>query len=301
MIEITKRLSFIALFASGNRRPILEIDTYDMICYHIVSYRQSEIGAMEEKILDAAQALFAEQGSAFTIDDLEARTQLSRATIYRRTGGKAKLLQRLARELGEEITQPDMRQKILQAARRVFGRVGLIGATMEEIARDATVGVATVYRHFGDKESLVQAFIREQTPQATVRALTFHPTDDVSRDLNRIVGETLQFFFEQRDIIRLVFMGYEREHQYLNRLRSGSDTALGSLTAYFRSQQQAGRLRTERKADELALALIGMVMAFAVIGPLHYATTVDNYEQSADLIVDLFLNDLKSHQKGQPQ
>jgi AcrR family transcriptional regulator len=46
------------------------------------------------------------------------------------------------------------RQRILSAAAEVFGERGL-DATLDDIARRAGVGVATVYRRFPDKESLV--------------------------------------------------------------------------------------------------------------------------------------------------
>jgi AcrR family transcriptional regulator len=48
------------------------------------------------------------------------------------------------------------REKVLAASRRQFARCGL-EAQVDEIARDAGVGVGTVYRHFPTKEDLLQA------------------------------------------------------------------------------------------------------------------------------------------------
>jgi AcrR family transcriptional regulator len=48
------------------------------------------------------------------------------------------------------------REKVLTASRRQFARCGL-EAQIDEIARDAGVGVGTVYRHFPTKEDLLQA------------------------------------------------------------------------------------------------------------------------------------------------
>ena len=48
------------------------------------------------------------------------------------------------------------REKVLAAARRQFADHGL-DAQIDEIARDAGVGVGTVYRHFPNKEDLLQA------------------------------------------------------------------------------------------------------------------------------------------------
>lgn len=51
------------------------------------------------------------------------------------------------------------REKILDAALSLFIEFGLRRNTMEDVANRAGVGRATVYRRFGDKDSLIQAVI----------------------------------------------------------------------------------------------------------------------------------------------
>jgi AcrR family transcriptional regulator len=53
------------------------------------------------------------------------------------------------------------RQKILTAAADVFTERGL-QATLDDVARQAGVGVGTVYRRFPDKEALVEALFTER-------------------------------------------------------------------------------------------------------------------------------------------
>lgn len=253
---------------------------------------------LDRSIVEAAQLLLSEVGEGFTMEQLESKTAVSRATIYRRVGNKAELLARLARERGESFEKSDMKLSILSAARRVFSCEGLAAATMEQVAAEAGVGVATVYRHFGDKEGLVQAFIDKMTPRTAVRELVMHPSDDVRADLEKIVDATLKFFHENRDVLRLVFMGSETERRYLDGLRARSDSSLSRLTDYFAAQHQAGRLAATATAEELALGLIGIMVAFAVFGPLHYGTTFRYDQQSVELIVDMFLTDLRTEKRG---
>jgi AcrR family transcriptional regulator len=52
------------------------------------------------------------------------------------------------------------RQRILEAARVVFAERGL-GATLDEIAHAAGVGVGTVYRRYPDKEELIDALFEQ--------------------------------------------------------------------------------------------------------------------------------------------
>jgi AcrR family transcriptional regulator len=53
------------------------------------------------------------------------------------------------------------RQRILLAAAEVFTERGL-GATLDDVAHHAGVGVGTVYRRFPDKEALVEALFTER-------------------------------------------------------------------------------------------------------------------------------------------
>ncbi|QXN88774.1 TetR/AcrR family transcriptional regulator [Nocardia iowensis] len=55
----------------------------------------------------------------------------------------------------------DNRERILEAARTVFGSAGL-DVPMREIARSAEVGPATLYRHFPTKEMLVAEAFTDQ-------------------------------------------------------------------------------------------------------------------------------------------
>lgn len=53
------------------------------------------------------------------------------------------------------------REAVLETARRVFAADG-VGAPIDEIARRAGVGAATIYRHFPSKEALFEAVILER-------------------------------------------------------------------------------------------------------------------------------------------
>lgn len=53
------------------------------------------------------------------------------------------------------------RERILQSARAVFARSGP-DAQIDDVAREAGVGVGTVYRHFPNKEALLVELMREK-------------------------------------------------------------------------------------------------------------------------------------------
>lgn len=68
------------------------------------------------------------------------------------------------------------RQRILDAARVVFADRGLSGSH-DDIAREAGVGVGTVYRRFPDKEQLIDALFEARIEEIAdvARAATDHP------------------------------------------------------------------------------------------------------------------------------
>jgi AcrR family transcriptional regulator len=68
------------------------------------------------------------------------------------------------------------RQRILDAARVVFAERGL-GGSHDDIAREAGVGVGTVYRRFPDKEQLIDALFEARIEEIAdvARAAVDHP------------------------------------------------------------------------------------------------------------------------------
>jgi AcrR family transcriptional regulator len=73
----------------------------------------------------------------------------------------------MAQQAGEHRVRPlrrdaeRNRQRILRAASEVFTTRGL-HATLDDVARQAGVGVGTVYRRFPDKEALVDALFEDK-------------------------------------------------------------------------------------------------------------------------------------------
>jgi AcrR family transcriptional regulator len=69
------------------------------------------------------------------------------------------------------------RARVLAAAEEIFTTVGP-GASTEEIARLAGVGVGTVFRHFPTKEALLEAVYVERFRQLTAEAAALASHDD---------------------------------------------------------------------------------------------------------------------------
>ena len=244
-----------------------------------------------EAILRAAADLAREQGDAFTMEQLERRTGLSRATLYRRVGSKRAVLERLAAK-GEAPTpeRQGARARILAAARRVVAARGVGGATMERVAEEAGVGVATVYRHFGGREKLLAAFANATEGRARVRHTIERADGDLRTDLTAVARVALALFIDNRDLMRILIGGTPEELAVLRALKGSSERTLDRLASLFQREAVAGRLTRAGSPRRLALAFVGMLLAFAVIGPEHYAIGADDPDALATLAVRLFLD-----------
>src|SRR5262245_29262069 len=101
--------------------------------------------AARRDVLESAARIVSEEGSdSLTMERLARATGLSRATLYRQTGGRDALLDALA-EAGADVGDRRVaRARILLGAREVFGRVGFEAATMEDIATAGKGGVGTI-------------------------------------------------------------------------------------------------------------------------------------------------------------
>jgi AcrR family transcriptional regulator len=60
---------------------------------------------------------------------------------------------------------PEKRQAIVRASRKVFGRVGYQGASIEMIATEACVSTRTIYNHFENKEQLFATVLIDSSEQ----------------------------------------------------------------------------------------------------------------------------------------
>lgn len=253
-----------------------------MCYYHNMSHLDTQ------RILDAAQHLVREHGADFTMEQLEDAVGVSRATLYRRIGSRAALLDRLATERDEVID--DTNRQILRAVRAVIGREGLAGATIEQVASEAGVGVATVYRRFETKEGLLRAFIDEMTPRQVIRSLSDTVGEDIGTELHGVVSVLVAFVHDLRDVLRIALLGDARDREYMEGLRQRSDSSFGWLTTYFERRQSEGMITEAVEARDLALGLMGLVLGFAMIGPLHYGTAVADTEATAHVITEMFLS-----------
>ena len=159
------------------------------------------------------------------------------------------------RQASSAPARDNTRARIMLAATRHCEDIGLRRATMEDVARAAGLGRATVYRHFQSKDALVRAVILAET-EAFFAALD-NAIADCPSDEDRL-AEGFAFALH-----------YIRAHTLLNKLlRSEPETllpylvggdeliAVATSAVCGRVHGEAGRSRQGRENAELLVRLV---------------------------------------------
>ena len=86
----------------------------------------------------------------------------------------------------------DIRDRILEAAKRVYAQHGFRGATTRLIAIEADVNEVTLFRTFGSKAALFEALMAAHNAQTPIPELPDEPVDP-AKELVRVVDFRARF------------------------------------------------------------------------------------------------------------
>ena len=142
------------------------------------------------------------------------------------------------------------REKILRAAREVFGRHGL-SVTLDDVARHAGVGVGTVYRRFPDKETLVRALFEQDLGirQASAERALAHP--DAWEGFVDFLLEMSADLAENRGLQEVIMLG-SHSSEPIETVRGGM---LPFLEALISRAQESGDLRAEITPSDIPVVV----------------------------------------------
>lgn len=151
------------------------------------------------------------------------------------------------------------RETLLAAATRAFATSDA-EPSMRAIARQAGVGVATLYRHFPTREALVDAVYQDQVVRLTAGArdlLADHPPARALRLWMDLFADWLATKHGMTDTLLAMIDTGEIS------LAHSRQELLTAITTILTAGAAAGDLRTDAGAEDIAAGLIGI---FTVAG-----------------------------------
>jgi len=196
---------------------------------------------------------------------------VSRTTLYRIFPSRAALFDAL-----EVAPEPDTRQRVLEAAVRLLATRTLADLSMDELASDAGVSRANLYRLFPGKSALFRAILLAYSPFEPVMALLARAGDRLPEDvIPEIVLAAYRTVARRRGIVRTLLL--EITSMAPETQPAFAETgvrAFATLAGYLAAQMSAGRLR--RMPPLLAVqSLVGPVILHLLAEPVFSRAGLD--------------------------
>jgi AcrR family transcriptional regulator len=149
------------------------------------------------------------------------------------------------------------RDRLLEAAVSAFSREGP-DVTLDAIAKDAGVGIGTLYRHFPTREALVEAAYRNELARlcdAVADLLRTMPPDDATRAwMDRFV-DYMTTKRGMADALRAVIASGG------NPFAQSRDRLVGAITALLQAGTAAGTIRPDIEPADVLASLSGVSLA----------------------------------------
>ena len=246
--------------------------------------------APRARILDSARVLLA-QGGTPTVAELAAAAGISRATFYRAFDTREALLEALDLQ-----PEPGARERILDAALQLVGNHGLTALSMDDLATQAGVSRATLYRLFPGKPALFTSLVHAYSPLDPVGHLLStrraEPPEILMPEIARTVYRVFYGAGESRvGILRALF--FEISSLAPDTAEAAQEailTVFASLAGYVMEHMQSGRLRQMHPVLALQ-SLIGPIAFHLLTSPLAERMlnlTIDG-EQAVTLLAENWL------------
>jgi AcrR family transcriptional regulator len=165
------------------------------------------------------------------------------------------------------------RARLLKTAKAAFAEKGS-GASLDEIARKAGVGIGTLYRHFPTRDALIEAVYRNETEQLAEAARRLSATSAPVEALREWM---------------LLFVDYMATKQGMSEALNSIVGGTSDLYAASGVQvKQAVGMLVDRAAGEIELGLDPLDLLRALAGVANISSG-PNWKQAATRLVDILI------------
>jgi AcrR family transcriptional regulator len=168
------------------------------------------------------------------------------------------------------------RARILEVAKEAFTRFGA-NASLDDIARQASVGPGTLYRHFPTRDALIEAVYRAEVEKLAAAAPKFAealPPLEALRAWMRLFVEHIAAKQIIAPALNTLAGGPSKLYE------SSRGQIQGAIGALAKRAIQSGDLRRDLEPSDLLRALIGVA----------HVTSDPGWQQSAKRLVDILIS-----------
>jgi len=187
------------------------------------------------------------------------------------------------------------KERILEAAVRLFSLKGYSATGLREIVREAGVSVAMVNYHFGSKQALLKEIVRQFFDMMTEKAEEILGTDDLPElKLRRWIRAVIGEFREHREMVRTTITELPHDAPEIVEFKA---EALSRLVGIYLTkllptfpESVRNRIRPEIAGPSMLGAIAFHFLMRPVVERVFSVTFDDKfYEGYADELADLIL------------
>ncbi|MFE5161881.1 TetR/AcrR family transcriptional regulator [Streptomyces sp. NPDC056697] len=146
------------------------------------------------------------------------------------------------------------RERVLLAAEQVFAASGAAGST-EEIARQAQVSIATVFRHFPTKQDLIEATAVRYLEKLTDEARRHAADTDPGRAFASLLRTLVSTGAIKMTLLDLLPPHSDDGEGLSQPVTTAVDAFRGALRSALERAQAAGAARPDATADDVSVLL----------------------------------------------
>src|SRR5215207_7220543 len=160
-----------------------------------------------------------------------------------------------------------IRERVLEAAARVYSKHGFRGATTRLIAAEAGVNEVTLFRTFGSKGALLEAVLEENDTGDDASPLPEPPVDPEA-ELTEWVGAHLERIRSLRPMLIHAISEFEERPEVADFACRGRGEVHHHVERYVARLQELGRAAADADVSVAVTMLISSVMGDAMGRPI---------------------------------
>ena len=163
------------------------------------------------------------------------------------------------------------RERIIEAAVKLFGKRGIGGVTIDDVAAAAEVGKGTIYNYFNTKEDIVVAFLID-IDRPALAALPHRATQSSVADaLDAAAWSLLEYKADHLAFVKVFLARLVAADGFAEELQDFQDALDRSLTAFFENLLARPDVERLHPIDDLIMSFkvlsLGVHILWCLEGP----------------------------------
>ena len=180
------------------------------------------------------------------------------------------------------------RERVLEAAKSVFS-LGGPEASLEAVAREAGVGIGTLYRHFPTREALFEAVYRREVEQLVELAEQLKTDSAPLHALRQWMRANIAFIATKKGMSAALALA---AHSSANLSAYSLDRLGQALAGLLQRAAAAGEIRADIGAEDILRTLVG----------LSFTHDQPGWQANVLRLVDVFVDGLGARpQRAEPR